>query len=595
MILQALAAYYDYLVEHHSDKVARYGWCPRRVAYLLEIDSDGELLAAIPSTDEKGWERFVPEQVKRSSGIAPNALCDNSSYFLGVAAKGKPERLRKCFEAARDLHIRLLSRVDSPAARAVVRFFETWDPDCASEHPVVSTAGEKLLGGGNLLFSYEGQDVLEDPSIQQAWDSFGSGGENSVVMRCLVTGERAPVARLHPAIKGIAGAQSMGASLVGFNAPAFESYGHEGEQGLNAPVSERAAFAYATALNYLLSDPQHRVRMGDTTVVYWAEKDDDACSQVVSAGFGAFSFGRSEDAPPEDRDQKLDDIMKAVRSGLPLGNIDMETPFYVLGLAPNAARASVRFFFRDTFGKVVANIAEHYERLEIVHTPKEREYLYPFQLLREIENPNAKKPVASSEIGGALMRSILGNLPYPEALLENALLRTRASRDDPDTHRRKVSRGRMAIIKAFLIKNRKEQVTVGLDEKRKDAAYVLGRLFVTLEEIQYAANSELKVTIADKYLNSACATPSLVFPTLLGLARVHLGKVKKENPDKADHLDRQVMRYVYLLDDLPSNLSPKEQCDFNLGYYHQKLHNINARIDARSRREAAEPTANDQD
>lgn len=35
----------------------------------------------------------------------------------------------------------------------------------------------------------------------------------------------------------------MGSSLVSFNASAYESYGHDGEQGLNSPVSEYAAFA----------------------------------------------------------------------------------------------------------------------------------------------------------------------------------------------------------------------------------------------------------------------------------------------------------------------------------------------------------------
>ena len=77
-----------------------------------------------------------------------------------------------------------------------------------------------------------------------------------------------------PASRGVAGAQKAGASLVSFNASAFCSYEHE--QGANAPTSEYAAFAYATALNTLLADRDHVCRVGDTTIVLWAEGGDTA-------------------------------------------------------------------------------------------------------------------------------------------------------------------------------------------------------------------------------------------------------------------------------------------------------------------------------
>lgn len=54
-----------------------------------------------------------------------------------------------------------------------------------------------------------------------------------------------------PGNQRVPGAQSSGAALVSFNAPAFESYGKE--QSYNAPVGKYAEFAYTTALNYLLS------------------------------------------------------------------------------------------------------------------------------------------------------------------------------------------------------------------------------------------------------------------------------------------------------------------------------------------------------
>lgn len=585
MILQSLVRYYDSLLERDPDGIARFGWCMRRIAYFLELDADGSLLVAVPSS-ENGRLCNVPQRKKRSSGIIANALCDNSSYMLGVDAKGNPARAEKCFDAARKLHLELLSGIDSAAATAVRRFFETWDPSSAMEHPAIVAAGDRLLAGGELAFSFDGLEVVGDPAIQRAWDTFAisQGGQ---VARCLVTGEKTSIERLHPVIKGVVGAQSSGASLVSFNAPAFGSYGHDDEQGLNAPVGERAAFAYTTALNHLLSDPAHRVRLGDTTVVYWAERDDQRCSQLVNAALDPFGPLQDEGVDPEDQKKKLDAIMKEVARGGPLSNVDMEAPFCVLGLAPNAARISVRFFFRDTFGSVISNIARHYERIAIAHAPHEFEYLYPYQLLRELENPNAKKPVVSSQMGGSLMRAILGDAPYPNALLENALLRTRAARNDPDRHRQKVSRGRAAIMKACLIKNGKERITVGLDEERKDVPYILGRLFVAFEDIQYASNPDVRLTVGDRYLDAACATPSLVHSTLLGLARAHMKKVRREKPRTAAELERKIGRYLECLSDIPDNLSPKEQCLFYLGYYHQKQHDIDERARIAEQRKVA--------
>ena len=77
-----------------------------------------------------------------------------------------------------------------------------------------------------------------------------------------------PYAVKHMKIQGVKGAQPSGGVLVSFNESADESYGHDGEKGGNAPVSERAAFAYGTALNMLLADRRHKKIIADTTVVY---------------------------------------------------------------------------------------------------------------------------------------------------------------------------------------------------------------------------------------------------------------------------------------------------------------------------------------
>lgn len=426
------------------------------------------------------------------------------------------------------------------------------------------------------MFRVDGREVLEDAAVASAWDkAYSQPSDDAVVMTCLVSGEKAPIARLHPSIKGVMGAQAMGASLVGFNARAFESYGHDEEQGLNAPVSERATFAYTTALNYLLSDRKHHVRLGDTTVVYWADKSDDACAEIMCDLLNprppepGSESGAGADSDP---DQLIDDVMTKLASGLPIAEVELDANFFVLGLAPNAARLSVRFFQRDTFGAMLENVKKHYGRLEIARAPYEKKYLTPYRLLAETENPNAKQAAATSILGGALMRSILGDQRYPEALYENAILRVRATQDNDERHTRKVTRGRAAIIKAYLLKNcgrSEEDVTVGLNEERTDAPYVLGRLFSVLESIQEASSSNLNATIKNRYYDSASATPSVVFPLVINLSDKHLKKLERDNKGLAVHYGKMRGELLDKIDAFPKRLTLEEQGDFILGYHHQ--------------------------
>lgn len=574
MILQALANYYEYLAKEHPERVARPGWCSRQVAFMLELSSEGELTTIIPSDEKRGWSRVVPEQAKRTVGIDANLLCDNAAYLLGIDAKGKPERARQCFDAAKERHCAFLGGVDSLLARAVCKFFESWDPSTAVDHPAVVAAGEALLAGGNLVFRVAGKEVLSDEGVCKAWDeAYGQPSVDATVMTCLVSGESAPIARLHPSIKGVVGAQAMGASLVGFNARAFESYGHDEEQGLNAPVSEQVTFAYATALNYLLSDRKHHLRLGDTTVVYWAAENDDVCTQLINDVFNP-QVAESNDTASgatSDPDQLIDDIMCKVSAGLPVADVDPATEFFVLGLAPNAARLSVRFFQHNTFGATLDNIRKHYECINIVRAPFERKYLSPYLLLKETENPNAKQPAATSILAGALMRSILDNQPYPKTLFTNALLRTRATQDNDERHARKVTRGRAAIMKAYLLRNcakSDEEVTVELNEERTDAPYLLGRLFSVYENIQEVASPGLNATIKDKFFDAACTTPSLIFSTLEKMGNHHLKKLSRDNKGYSVTLDRLRQSLICQIV-FPKALSPEDQCEFILGYYHQ--------------------------
>ena len=292
MILQALTQLYEDLAARGD--IARRGWGKASISYALCLSEDGSLTDAVPMfVEEQVGKKTVlrprkmelPTAVTRSSGVLPNFLWDNSSYILGVDAKGKPERSRKCFEACAQLHHQLLDDVDTISSRAVRAFFDAWQPENAQLHPALSDCWEDLMKGANLAFRVDGRFVQEDPAVQAAWDGHYGSSEGEKV-QCLVTGRLDVPEPVHPNIKGVAGAQSSGAAIVSFNAPAFCSYGKE--QSLNAPVGKYAAFAYTSALNYLLSDRDSVQRIGDTSVVCWAEGAEPAYRRFAFASlFGA--------------------------------------------------------------------------------------------------------------------------------------------------------------------------------------------------------------------------------------------------------------------------------------------------------------------
>ena len=566
MILQALTKHYEALAE--QGKLARPGWSDTKVTFALAIDDSGELTQVLSlKTEQTRGKKTVlapqsmllPAPVKRTVGIDSNFLWDNSSYILGADAKGKPQRSLDCFDACKALHHRLLDGVNSPVAKALLAFFDHWEPDRAAQHPAFVRDWEELISGVNLVFWYRGAYVQEDPLIRQAWQDYYSAAGDGPEMVCLVTGQKGPAEAVHPSVKGLAGTQSSGAALVSFNAPAFCSYGRE--QNLNAPVGKYAAFAYTAALNYMLADREHLVRIGDTTVLFWA-KDGKSAYQNL---FSAFALGGTSKYSASDLLNVVNTLFRGEKPSFEEGKLDPNMDFYILGLAPNAARLSVRFFLRGAFGAFLQNVQWHNERLEIVRPAFDKFEAIPlWKLLDETVNQNSRDKSPSPVLAGEVLRSVLTATCYPALLLNGVTLRIRAEKE--------VTRGRAAILKAYYLKNPhpdvpKEVLTVSLNPDCTDSAYVLGRLFSVLEAIQSAANPGINATIKDKYFNSASSTPSHVFPTLINLAQKHLRKLDK---GLSISYDRQLTALMGKLEEgFPDRMNLPQQGAFQLGYYHQ--------------------------
>lgn len=625
MILPALHNYYEILKDDPEVDIAQEGYSNAPVSYALNLSETGELLDIIPlsapiqkgkKTVEGPRRMNVPEQVKRSVNIAANFLCDNATYVLGLTDREAkdPDYAKKRFEAFKQLNISILSGANSPAAQAVIAFLQNYDLQTAAQHPVIAPRMEELQAAvANLIFQVQGKDVLNDPEVQRVWGEYrtgqgsskgGKGAKGQVVtMQCLVTGGIESVARLHPDIKGVPGAQAKGASLVSFNLPAFTSYGKE--QGANSPVSQRVASGYGVALNYLLSreNPNRPIFLGDTTVIYWA----DTPNKRYASTFYAFlnpevqqeqkANETAEEAKGKRRRAKeaektLSEVAEAVGQGKAIDlaglreGLDANTRLYVLGLAPNASRLSVRFFLTEPFGVFAERIMAHYDDMQIEKEyPNQPTYISPYRILSECVSPKVTQRDEEvrrswSLLGGAFLRAILMGTPYPEALYAAMINRIRHDTDETNDEGRsrniKINYVRAAYIKAHLMRKYrrqgnntyKEALQMSLNESYTNPAYVLGRLFAVLEKAQQEAiGQNINATIKDRYFTSACAAPATVFPTLLRLAHHWTSKAEYGGIS-----DRKIQELLNMLDakPFPNRLILDEQGVFVLGYYHQR-------------------------
>lgn len=573
MILQALVKHYENL--EREKQVSKRGWCSAKVSYGIELSKEGQIKTIVWLKEEHmaGKKQIwlpkiltVPEMVTRSSGVSANFLCDNSKYLLGIDKEtmqgNTNQRVLECFQAAKEKHLALLGGVPGEMAQAIRLFFEMWNPSCAEENQEVKANWEEITDGGNLIFCMGADFAQEDENIRNVWEQNQKEAQEEGAVKgiCLATGKEDEISRIHKTIKGVPGAQSSGAALVSFNAPAFESYGKE--QSYNAPVGKYAEFAYTTALNYLLAQREYTLQVGDTKVLFWAES---ARKEYQESFFFCVD-------PQKDNQQVAKDLFNKL-SNYQMGelqeiNLDPEQECYLLGLSPNAARLSVRFFYYNSFGEILENLRKHYERMEMVQPSWEtRNYLGITDMLQETVNQKAKDKKPVSHMAAMALQTILTGARYPFSLYSDTIIRIRAEQGN-------VTWGRASIVKAYLIHNAKWKEGVnymGLNEESNDTEYVLGRLFAVLESIQLDANPGIKATIRDRYFNAACATPASVFPILFKLKNSHIKKLEREKESSKIYYEKLLMSIMekLSLENYPQRLSLEEQGKFILGYYHQ--------------------------
>ena len=575
MILHALCTYYTRMSRDPKSGMPRPGFSAEKISFGLSLRPDGSLARVVDLREHDGKKSrprvmLVPAAVKRAVNVAPNFLWDNTGYVLGVDGKGKPERTAKTFEAFRALHELAASSGGSVMLQAVTAFLRDWTPDRFDNLPGVDPA---TVLDSNCVFMWDDSlDFIHDqpdavrPEAPDAEDGSGAAW-------CLVTGRKAKAARLHPSIKGVRGGQSSGGALVSFNLEAFTSYGKE--QSYNAPVSEHAASAYTAALNYLL-DRKHKrcLQIGDASTVFWAEEASRGEDLLLAllAGPGALEERDGADAqqaqPVKGESHKersvaqtvdllLQDLIggRSIEEALP--DINPNVRFYILGLAPNAARIAVRFWHAATFGELAANAANHQRDIAIERQyDNQPEYPTLWHLLVDTA-PLRKTENISPPLAAGLARAVFTGGRYPHALLAAAVSRIRADKE--------VTYTRAALIKGCLTRTYTKEVPFMLDTNRQDVPYLLGRLFALLEKAQLDALGAINATIRDKYIGSASSMPATVFPRLLHMAQYHISKA-----EYGGHLESRIAEVADNIGSFPARLALPDQGAFFLGYYQQR-------------------------
>lgn len=583
MILQALNDYYRRKCDDPdpAQRLPLFGLEQKEIPFVLEITTEGELVQlhdtrTVNEKKKKVAQTFrVPQGVKKTSGVAANLLWDTLEYVLGVDTKGNPKRVA-------EQHAHFVARIEAlpPSARddagiqAILKFLGNFNVPQLEAQPAWPQA---LESNAVMTFRLHGDVdlVCQRPAVVNAVLNVTTDPEARRAM-CLVTGDDAPIQRLHTTIKGVWDPRNhKGANVVSFNERAFESYGKTKRQGENAPVSQAAAFAYTTALNHLLrKDSNQRIQVGDASTMFWADRDSEFES------IAADIFG---DPPKDDPDRgahAVQALFKAIQSGKH-GGVNDNNRFHVLGLAPNAARISIRFYHCLPLTELGERIGQHFNDLEMVRGDYDPQYPSLKRLLQAVCLSTSSQPFGDIDrlppnLGGAIVDAVFAgpDVPYPSLWLNAAVGRCRAEQN--------VNYYRAAAIKACLNRQiRRSSVTPNhqhpekeflpmLDLTNTHPAYRLGRLFAVLERIQETSAGgpgKLNSTIRDRYYGAASSTPVAVFTTLLRLKNAHL---KKLTVGQAAWFEKLVGEILDAVTDFPKHLPLPDQGRFALGYYQQR-------------------------
>ena len=563
MILKALYDYYN----RSKESLPAFGRELKEIGFLIVIDKDGRFLRFEDRrVDKKQAQKFlVKKHIGRTCGIAANLLYDNSGYVFGYSDKGDVTNQFMAFKEKVDgLFAKATSNAD---LNAVHKFYAT---DLMTLHhlmqedplwPEIAKNLNKKYSTFSFLIEGDTKIIAEKNELIELDDNDSEDeGKHQI---CLVSGEQGIPVETTTATM-IPGSQAT-AKLVAFQVNSgYDSYGKS--KGSNAPICEESEFAYTTALNHLLSsNSRNKFLIGTRTFLFWASKNDDAGQRAEDCLFNLFGFSDQEDDPNKNIEQ-VRKVFKSIYTG-ELKTTSEDT-FYILGLAPNAARIAVTYWAEIPLKKFAETICQHFEDMEVADTRLDKK---PYMSLRNILSAvtlGGKVPDATPNLPDAVVKSIFQGLSYPQTLFASCIRRIRAESGEKDKNAVHITRA--AIIKAYLnrLNDNQQPIQVMLDKENTNQGYLCGRLFAVLDKIQEEANNQH--SIRERYMNSASSTPAAVFSTILNLSNHHVENLKTESRKVYFEKLKQEIVSKIDADGFRPQLDLQDQGRFFIGYYHQR-------------------------
>ena len=564
MILKALYDYYN-----RCEDLPMPGMEEKEIGFLVVISKSGEFLRFEDCRMDKNHARtyLVKKHVGRSSAAVANYLYDNSAYVLGVSDKSngkeqlyfdtfkqKVNSIFETFPENNDLSaLAAFYRQSRENIAAAIEGDPLWEDIKKNLSKKFSTFSFRIDGDTKIM--------AEKKEILQLGDHEGNGEHECI---CLVTGiHGAPVETTTATM--IPGSQAT-AKLVAFQVNSgYDSYGKE--KCDNAPISEDAEFAYTTALNAMLqSGSRNKFAVGNRTFVFWASSNSEAAEQAEDSLFDLLGYTEEKQDDPNAKIEQVRKVFTSIYSGTLKTSLDDN--FYILGLAPNAARIAVVYWSESSLKDFASKILRHFEDMEIIDTRKEKKPYMGIKDMLSAVTLGGKQSEATPNLPEAIVKSIFQGTPYPYTLFSACIRRIRA--ESGDKEKSPIRIGRIAILKAYLNRtnDNNKKINTMLDKANTNPGYLCGRLFAVLDRTQEDANGIS--SIRERYMNAASATPSSVFATILNLSSHHLEKLPNEGKKVFYEKLKQEIIDKIPAEGFPAHLDLQDQGRFFIGYYHQR-------------------------
>lgn len=568
MILKALYDYY-----HRSGDLAPEGFEYKEIPFVIVLDESGKVINVEDRRiDKRRSQTFLVLKESRTSAPKPFAFYDNLEYVFGYIPefleqannddkKDNQEQKRKKIEEKHNLFVArcedlFINNSDCKVFKAVNLFYKINGPDFVKSLPIWNDILTKV--GANISFKLLGDTIIaaSEPILNNEVKYEDSSPINSFP-NCLITGLKSKPVEITAATM-IPGSQAM-AKLVAFQVNSgYDSYGKK--QGNNAPISKSAEAAYTTALQKLLSKDSHnKFLVGDRTFLFWASSQSDGAKELEELTYSFFGYVDEKTDDPNKRIEKVKKVFSSIYSGTI--SSDLDDKFYILGLAPNAARIAVVYWEETSLRDFAYHILSHCEDMALIDNRLGKIPYYGLRQMMSSVTLSGKVSDVQPNLPEATIKSILQGTPYPYSLFISALKRILAEQN--------ATIGRVAIIKAYLnrlIDSSNKKLETMVDKENVNQGYLCGRLFATLEYIQKRSSGTN--SIRERYMNAASSTPSAVFSTLLNLSVHHIDKLERGIQIYFEQIKGEIIDKI-LADGFPAHLSLQDQGRFMVGYYHQ--------------------------